>query len=178
VSYLARFLAHPDAWADLIDDLDKARENRNCKLNVLFDVFDVNGGAVSFFEIDPNNCENVRRVAGAYIATQKKFRPLSIKYVDTSALAQLGIKAKREPSTCPDEEIGKNAHYNLIVSDFEQAFGLAVAMAPTGIKFNNSEVAECILNSMRHGRYKLEKLKPELVHQMMIEGFIRIPGES
>jgi hypothetical protein len=153
---LARFLQYPSSWADLAgsdENISEAESCLACPFNVVLDVGLAKGGGASYWKMQVDDKQNVRRVVAAYFSVQSEIKAVSIKYIDSEILRSMGVKFKKTAGAGSDAELRSDAHYDVTTSNVGQAFKLAKYMAGTSIKLGVLEVADCVCEAVLDGRF-------------------------
>jgi hypothetical protein len=175
VTHLARFVTSSE-WADFAGSIETGtliEPHLECPVRVLQDVLETKND-LSFWDLGPDH-RDLDRVVAAYCAGRKKLEGVKLRWVDNAEVQRLGIGAKKTAARdCPDEHIAKSAHWDLSARDVGKAARLAVALASTeSIERTERRVAQCIIESIRQGRFGWGVLKSELVHQLFKDGHVK-----
>ena len=176
MTYLARFVVS-SKWADFALEVQAGLspdQHLECPVIVLYDLITKTGDSLSFWEIDPEDEEQVNRIVAAYCGMQKNLGGVKLRWVDYQVLIDLGIEAKRTAAKgCPDAELAANRHWDLTARKVGSAAQLAVAMASNdSIERTPVQVASYIVSALRNGRFNWKSLKPEMVAELLRDGHV------
>jgi hypothetical protein len=148
-----------------------------CPFPIILDLFATKGAGASYWQVDPEDSNELSRVIAAYTSAGSTVSGVSFVHVPVDMVKQLNVSHKKSASSSPDKLLGNVAHFDLNVQSVSQALKLVELMRPTVVDCTQVFVKRSLFKSIRDGFIKVEDLKDPISGCLVRTKHVSFPND-